>query len=196
MLIFALIATILTSGVSYGIMNPPPPDQFFAMWLLGSNGLVANYYPNNSSTLVVREPVNWSIGVYNHMNGLEYVVVRVKLLNSTLSSPDELKGTPSSVSEIFEFSRILVDNETWSIPFAWMIMNLTQDRGGLAITGLSINQILMNGNLGSATSGINFRLVFELWSYDENSGKLSFSWTAAGANQSVWTQIWFNATAT
>jgi uncharacterized membrane protein len=166
------------------------------MWILGSNGLAENYYPNNNSTLTQGEPVNWTLGVYNHMGELEYVVVRVKILNSTLASPNELTGTPSPVDEIFEFSRILVDNETWSIPFGWSILNLTQQGQSVLLTGLSINQTSLRGNLGSATSGINFRLVFELWSYDENTSASTFSWNAQGTTHSVWTQIWFNATTT
>lgn len=196
MLVFALIATILASGVAYETLSPAPSEQFFAMWILGSNGLAENYYPNNNSTLTAREPVNWTLGVYNHMNGLEYVVLRVKLLNASLSSPDELNGTPSPVPEIFEFSRILLNNETWSIPFAWEILTLTQQGRSVLVTGLSINQTLLKGNLGSSVSGLNFRLVFELWSYDETGGNLLFSWSANGNNRSVWTQIWFNATLT
>ena len=195
-LIFALIATILTAGVAYLILKPTPTEQFFAMWILGANGLAENYYPNNNSTLTVGEPVNWTLGVYNHMGDLEYVIVRVKLINSTSTGPDELTGTPSPAPEIFEFSRILVDNETWSIPFVWRILNLTQQGQNLVLTQMSINQTLLNGNLGSATSGNNFRFVFELWFYDENSGSLAFTWNGASGTHSVWTQIWFNATMT
>jgi uncharacterized membrane protein len=195
-LIFALIATMVTSGAAYRVLTPAPTEQFFAMWVLGSKGLAEDYYPNNNPTLAVREAVNWTLGVYNHMDGLEYVVVRVKLLNSTLSSPDELTGTPSPIPEIFEFKRILLDNETWSIPFAWRILNLTQQGQSLLITGLTANQTPLKGSLGGATSGINFRLVFELWFYDETGSKLSFSWNTQGTNHSVWTQIWFNATLT
>jgi uncharacterized membrane protein len=187
---------MIASGVAYGTLNPGRSEQFFAMWILGSSGLAENYYPNNNSTLAQGEAVNWTLGVYNHMGQLEYVIVRVKLLNSTSPSPNELTGTPSPVGEIFEFSQILVDNETWSIPFVWRILNLTQQGQSLLMTGLSINQTSLTGNLGSATSGINFRLVFELWSYDANSNKSTFSWNTQGTTHSVWTQIWFNATMT
>jgi uncharacterized membrane protein len=187
---------MVTSSVAYLILNPPPTEHFFAMWVLGPNGLAEDYYPNNDSTLTIGEPVNWTLGVYNHMRGLEYVLVRVKLLNSTISSPDELTGTPSPAPEIFELRRILVDNETWSIPFVWEIQNITRQGQVLAVTRMSINQTLLSGNLGSAILGNNFRLVFELWFYDQNSGNLTFSWNSAGSQHSVWTQIWFNATMT
>lgn len=193
---FALVATLVTSVVAYTALFPSPKEQFFATWILGSSGLAEDYYPNNNSTLTVGEVIDWTLGVYNHMNGLEYVVLRVKLLNSTLSAPDELTGSPSPVSAIFEFSRILVNNETWSIPFTWRIASLTKQSQSLLITGLSVNEILLTGNLASAISGLNFRFVFELWFYDISTSTLSFAWTAGGATHSVWTQIWFNATTT
>lgn len=193
---FALVATLVTSVVAYTSLFPSPNEQFFATWVLGSNGLAENYVPNNNSTLTAGELINWTLGVYNHMNGLEYVVIRVKILNSTLSSPDELTGTPSPVSAIFEFSRILVDNETWSIPFTWRIVSLTKQSQSLLITGLSVNETLLTGNLASAISGLNFRFVFELWFYDASTSMLSFAWAAGGATHSAWTQIWFNATMT
>lgn len=191
---FALIATVIVSGAAYVFLNPAPSEQFFAFWILGGNGLAEDYYPNNNSTLVVGEPVNWTLGVYNHMGDLQYVVVRVKLLNSTLASPDELTGTPSPTPEIFEFSRILVDNETWSIPLLWKITTLTQHGQDLVLSQMSIDQVTISGNLCSAASGNNFRLVMELWFYDPSSGNLAFSWSSASGKHSVWTQIWFNAT--
>jgi uncharacterized membrane protein len=193
---FALVAIVVASVLAYTALFPHPTEQFFATWVLGADGLAEDYYPNNNSTLTVGELINWTLGVYNHMNGLEYAVLRVKLLNSTLSSPDELTGTPSPVSEIFEFSRILVDNETWSIPFAWRIVSISKQGFSTMITGLAINGTSFTGNLGSAISGINFRLVFELWFYDASKNMLSFAWTADGTTHSAWTQIWFNATVT
>ncbi|MGD0176592.1 MAG: hypothetical protein ABSC50_07190 [Candidatus Bathyarchaeia archaeon] len=193
---FALVATVVTSVVAYTTLFPLPKEQFFAMWILGSDGLAEDYFPNNNSTLTAGEAISWTLGVYNHMNGLEYVVLRVKMLNSTLSSPDELTGTPSPVSTIFEFSRILVDNETWSIPFTWRIVSLSRQTQSVMITGLSVNQTLVTGNLASAILGINFRFIFELWFYDASTNMLSFAWTSSGATHSAWTQIWFNATMT
>jgi hypothetical protein len=164
------------------------------MWVLGSNGLAEHYYPNDNPNLAVGDQVNWTLGVYNHMASIEYVVVRVKLLNSTLASPDEVTGKPSPVSPLTEFTRVLLDNETWSIPFVWKILNATQKGGSLSITRLSVNQTLLSGEFASAVSGFNFRFVFELWFYDENANDLVFSWRTSDTSHSVWTQIWFNAT--
>lgn len=196
LLAFIIVATIVASGVAYGVLNPPPSEQFYAMYILGSNGLAENYYPNDNPNLTVGEPINWTIGVYNHMGSLQYVVVRLKLLNSTLRSPDELTGTPSTAAPLFEFARILVNNETWSIPFVWKLLAISSSASEVLITSISINQITLTGNLVKAVSGINYRLVFELWFYDTAANDLVFSWHAQSGQHSVWTQIWFNVTTT
>jgi hypothetical protein len=196
LLAFAVVATIVVSGVAYGVLNPPPSERFYAMYILGSNGLAEHYYPNDNPNLTVGEPVNWMIGIYNHMGSLQYVVVRVKLLNSTLQSPNELSGTPSSVAPLLEFARVLVNNETWSIPFVWKLLGVSSSAGLVLITGISINQVAFTGDLVEAVSGINYRLVFELWFYDMATNALVFSWHAQSGQHSVWTQIWFNVTTT
>lgn len=194
LLVFMATTTIVTSGVTYAVLNPPPSERFYAMYILGSNGLAEHYYPNDDPDLAIGKPVNWTIGIYNHMGSLQYVVVRVKLLNSTLKSPDELTGTPSAVTPLFEFARVLVDNETWSVPFLWQILSISATSSGLLVTGISINQVTLAGDLARAVSGFNYRFVFELWFYDSVTNDLVFSWHTQSARYSVWTQIWFNVT--
>ena len=193
---FAVIATIATSGVAYTILYPAPPERFFAMYVLGSTGMAEHYYPNDNPSIGVGQEVHWTLGVYNHMGELEYVVVRVKLINSTTASPNDLTGTPSPAAAIFEFRRVLVGNETWSIPFTWQMTNLTQKANDVQITGLLLNDNPLSGRLASAESGYNFRFVFELWFYDERIADLTFSWQTNMGPRSVWNQLWFNGTIT
>jgi len=178
--------------VTYVTLNPPATEHFFATWILGANGLAEQYFPNDNANITLGEQINWTLGVYNAMATLEYVVVRVKLLNSTIASPNETSGNPSPSYSIFEFTRVLLPNETWTFPFVWSILNVTE-RGNLTIIGkLSINGNMVNGTLAEALLGIKFRFVFELWFYDVNMNQFAFSWTTANTHESAWTQIWFN----
>lgn len=186
--------TFVSGSVGYGILNPQPSEQYFAMWVLGATGMAQNYYPGNNPNLVPGENLNWTVGVYNHMGSIQYIVVRVKLINSTLPAPNDLTSQPSPESSIFEFTRVLLNNETWSIPFVWEILSTSQNESTLQITKLSINGIVINGDLARAVSGFDYRFVFELWFYDETTNKLSFSLQNEGEPRSIWTQIWFNAT--
>ena len=192
---FFVIVTMTVSALAYVELTTSYTDHFFSMWILGSNGLTENYFPSNNPNLIPGEQVNWTLGVYNHMSALEYVVVRVKLLNSTEISPNELTGVASPVQGIFEFARVLVSNETWTIPFPWDIVDSTSVNGVVLITGLSINGTMITANLAQAAGGLNFRFVFELWFYDQTAGNLAFSWSTPTSTYSAWTQLWFNATA-
>ena len=184
----------MASTVSYIYLNPQPEEPYFAGWILGSEGTAQHYFPNDNPSIVLREEVSWTLGVSNHMGSLQYVVLRVKLLNSTMTSPNATLGQPSPAPTIVEFARILLDNETWSIPFVWEILNYTYipNDEGLRITDLSINQNLFTGQFASTASGQNLRFVFEVWYYDTTNDDLAFAWQTQGVVQAVWTQIWFN----
>lgn len=191
---FALVMTIISSGAAYRALYPPPDEQYFAMWILGSDGFAQHYYPHDYSNLRLNEQVNWTIGVQNQMGTLEYVVVLVKLLNSTLPGPTSTTGSPSPGKPILEFTRVLIQNETWSMPFDWTIANASHANGSINIIGLSINGNQLEGQFASARSGYNFRFIFELWFYDDSSNGLVFSQPTTVGPRSVWTQLWFNAT--
>jgi len=194
LIVFFIVVTVSVSCLTYVSLNPSYTDQFFSMWIVGRNGFTSNYFPNNNPNLIPGEQVNWTIGVYNHMSALEYVVVRVKLLNSTQIPPNEQTGSPSPVSEVVEFARILVNNQTWTMSFPWIIADTTTANGAVLITRLSINGTTISGNLARAYGGVGFRFVFELWFYDQTSNDLAFSWTTPTSTYSVWTQLWFNVT--
>ena len=197
-IVFFILITTFVSATTYLELNANPvsAERFFAMWILGSTETTANYFPNNNTRLALSETVGWTVGVRNQVSDLEYVVVQVKLLNSTDTPPNEQTGIPSPRPILFEFARILTNNETWLIPFTWSIKSEISMDGNLQITGLVIDETSITGNLAIANSGINFRFIFELWYYNPNSNELAFSWSTPTGTYSVWDQLWFNATTT
>lgn len=119
-----------------------------------------------------------------------------KLLNSTDPSPADSQGQPSPRSQLLEFTRALVDNEIWSIPFVWEIRNITQRDQNRSISGLALDNTTFVGELAFVASCLNFRFVFDLRFYDEAANGLAFSWNVAEIQRSAWTQVWFTATIT
>jgi len=59
-----------------------------------------------------------------------------------------------------------------------------------------ILSVFRNGNVTDvkATFEYNFRLIFELWVFDQKSGKFVFGWTSGQELRCAWNQVWFNAT--
>jgi len=192
LLIFVVIITVVTSSLVYVYLYPAPQEQFFASWILDSQGLAEHYFPRDNPNVRVGEEVNWTLGVYNHMGSLQYVVIRVKLLNSTSASPNDTLGEPSPAPAILEFAQVLVSNQTWSIPFDWAISNYTVSGGTIVITSLSVNRNYLHGQLGKANFGRGFRFVFELWFYDIDTNSLVFPWYTNGLPTDSWTEVWFN----
>jgi hypothetical protein len=154
--------------------------------------MAEHYFPNDNPNIRLGEEVNWTLGVYNHMSALQYVVIRVKLLNSTSASPNDTLGEPSPAPVILEFAQVLVSNQTWSIPFDWEVSNYTVRAGNIVITSLLVNQSPLHGQFANAIFGQGFRFVFELWFYNIETNNLAFSWYTDGRPTDVWTQVSFN----
>lgn len=184
---------LIYSTIAYTLMNPRPREQFFQLYALGSQHMIGDYYPENTTTITLNTNVSWYIGVTNFMGSIQYVMVKVKLGNASIPPPNQTTSTPSPAPEVASFRRILMDNETWEIPFNWKIKSVEEREGELYIS-LEINGAETGVIEVGAVNGYNFRLIFELWSYDFQAGQFVFGWSSNGERRSAWIQLWFNTT--
>jgi len=192
--LFLTVTLILILGAStpvIGMFLPRSEEPFFVLALLGERGMADHYYPNGDPNIGVGSPVRWYLYLYNHMDGAQYVAVRVKVLNSTLPAPDSALCCPSPVPHFFEFRRVLVKNETWISPFFWRVSGATYQGDMVAVTQLVVNNVTLSLDT-RALGGHNFRLVFELWVYDDALGVFRFGWRSGQDYRCAWNQIWFN----
>ena len=192
-----LISLTVFSAVSYLASVPYPYDQFFALYTLGAAGTAEHYFPGDKVDILPGVGISWYVGVYNHMGKVQLVRVVFKILNQTIVGPDQLNNTPSARESFYETTRLLVTNETWILPVTWSILNATRPANTTAIHSLLFNgQVLTDHVEVDALYGFNYRIVIELWVYDDASGNFSFAWTANGEERSAYNQIWFNMTRT
>jgi hypothetical protein len=172
---------------------PRREEPFFALAVLGENGMAEHYYPGDDPNLKVGDAVRWTVYVYNHMGSAQYVSIRFKLLNSTMSAPNSTSCLPGSGPVFYEIRRVLTDNETLLQPFNWSIVDVGQIGDYVVIDGLSVN-----GNFikitSIAKSGSNFRIVIELWVLDHASNDFVFGWNYGDEMRCAWNQVWFNVT--
>jgi len=197
-LTFILICTVLIVAAFIPVVSaflPRNEEPFFALAVLGENGMAEHYYPDENSTIKVGTEVHWFIYIYNHMGKSQYVSIRVKILNSTIMTPNSTSCTPSEAPTTHEIRRILLENQTWSYPFNWILQNVTKFDNSTTINSLLINGERLQSNI-RARNGYNFRLVFELWVYDPSSDDLVFGWKSGQEPSCAWNQIWFNVTST
>jgi hypothetical protein len=172
---------------------PRREEPFFALAVLGENGMAEHYYPGDDPNLKVGDAVRWTVYLYNHMGSTQYVSIRFKLMNSTMSAPNSTSCLPGSGPVFYEIRRVLMDNETSLQPYNWTIMEINSIEDKVTIEGLLINGNFIKTN-STAEKGSNFRIILELWVYDPVSRDFVFGWNSDDELRCAWNQIWFNST--
>ena len=191
-----IILVILCETGAYLATTPRATEHFFEFYLLGRNGIMTAYYPQGGSNLRVGRNVEWTVGVQNYMGSVQLVEIRVKLANETINAPDDVNYTPSSAPELVTFDQFILDNGTWQFPFAWRISNATLTGESIRILALEVNNQTYQIADWSAEKGYNFRLIFELWTWQTESSAFIFDFGSNGGHRTAWLQMWFNLTNT
>lgn len=195
--LFMIGALVLILIVAVAVIShfwPRYEERFFELGLLGRNKMAEDYYPDGNSTLEVGSEMFWYVYIHSHMGSVQDVLVRVKLLNSTMPIPDDREHIPSSEPVFFELPVSLDVDETKMLPFPWSVLE-TEVSGNDSVT---VNRLLVNDEAvdvdvtARATSDIRFRVVFELWVLDESSGEYVFGWDSGKEFYSVSLYMWFS----
>ena len=195
----ALIAVFITllvvsEMVAYVVTTPRPNEQFFQIYVLGANHMAADYYPNGDPDIRIGEPITWYLGVTDNMGTVQLVSIRVKIGNQTIRPPDDQLALESPAPTVTEFRRFVQDNETFETPLVWIIPDAVSVANSTHIVALQINNETYQIQDCSATNGHNFRLIFELWTWQTETNAFEFGWTASGEHRVAWLQVWFNMT--
>jgi hypothetical protein len=189
MLITILIATIYIISLFW----PRYEEYFFELGLLGGNKKAEDYFLGNTSDVRVGSKIIWYIYLGNHMGSPQNVSIRVKLLNSTMLAPDDRSHEPSPYPVLVEVPVSLGVDETTLVPFVWEISEADFLNDSVIVNGLLINNVPVDVN-ASALVGSRFRLVFELWVYNQSLSDYRFFWTSKGELYSASIYMWFSAT--
>jgi hypothetical protein len=185
---------IVCEATAYAINLPQPRQPFFQFYVLGANHTAGGYYPMNDSNIYLREPITWYIGVVNNMGTVQLVSIRVKTSNQTIPPPDDQLGLESPAPTVTDFAQFLQDNETWEVPFVWSISNATSSSGATRILTVEINNQSYPATSWSASNGYNFRIIFELWTWQTDSNTFEYGWVTQETHSTAWLQVWFNMT--
>jgi hypothetical protein len=193
-LVFVSVCLIIMLAASAPVVVaflPSQDEHFFALAVLGEEGMAEHYYPDDDPNIEVGEDVHWTIYLLNHMGEIQYIALKVKLLNSTMIAPNSTSFTPSSALVVCEVKRVMLNNETWFFPFSWTISDVVQHGDLIDIRSLSVNGEAVDPH-SSALLGSDYRVVIELWVYNENLKEFRFGWVDGNEMRCAWNQIWFN----
>jgi hypothetical protein len=125
------------------------------------------------------------------MGTSQLFLLKVILANTTITGPDAARNIPTQGSLLMQSFRVVLNNETWSLPLQWSITGETNAGGSTTIQTMMVNNNPVNGGI-SAVNGKSFRIVLELWSYDTQEHNVIFSFEVSGVLNSIFNQVWFN----
>lgn len=194
LIVVFVILIVLCESIAYVTTTPRPREQFFQLYVLGVNHTTSHYYPNDNTNILLGEPVTWYLGVVNNMGTVQLVSIRAKISNETIKPPNDQQTVAAAAPVITDFARVLDDNETYEISFVWSISNATQSGKTMHILALQIDNETYTISDWSASNGYNFRLIFELWTWQTDSNAFEYGWNTAGDRHAAWLQLWFNMT--
>ena len=195
-IIFISICNVLIISACVPLIIASLPNKnepFFALAVLGEEGIADNYYPEDNLNIEIGDEVSWTIYLYNHMGETKYVAVRIKLINSTMMTPNSTLYKPSSAPINYEIRRILLNNETWLCPFSWSIQKIEFSEGYYVIKQLIVNDRTIETYV-NVRDGSNIRFILELWLYEKDLEDFQFRWRYDDEMGCVWNQVWFNIT--
>ena len=178
--IFVIGALVLVLTLTVALIStfwPRYEEQFFEFGLLGKDKMADRYYPNGNSTINMGSQVNWYIYVYNHMGSYQNVIVRIKLLNSTMDLPNDREHKPSPFISIAEFPLSLSVDDKLFVPFSWTITEAISQKNLTILKSMMVNDQMVEINVPASNSF--YRMVFELWVQDQGSGEYRFGWESS-----------------
>ena len=153
----------------------PGSEQFSQLYLLGPNQMAENY-PFN-----IEASQNYSIyvGVANQMGFSVYGMVYVEFMNQTDQLPNAATGVPCSLQPLYEYLFAVQNGESWESPLTFSVSDASFSGNQSFIKTLTLNDYVFNVNKPSLwdsnTTMFSYKLLFELWIYDTQSGTISFN---------------------
>ena len=172
--VFLVLILVVASPTLSMIVDWPVGERFTELWILGP-GHMAEDYPFN---VTENEVYSVFLGIGNHMRGLEYYVVYVKVRNQTELLPNATTGEPSTVVPLYEYRVFLSEGEVWE-------KNVTFSFSGIAVVGnvCRVSYLWVDGFRFSVNKtavrneedrGFYFQVFFELWRLDEATSEFQY----------------------
>ena len=173
---FIIFLTLTVALIS--IFWPRYEEQFFEFGLLGPDKLAESYFPKNNSAIEVGSQINWYIYLHNHyMGSQQNVIVKVKLVNSSIELPNDQSNKPTSFDSFTEFPLSLSTGDTLFVPLSWSIVETISNNNSTILKQLAFNDQTVDVDVSTSSNSF-FRMIFELWVYDSFSETYKFGWNS------------------
>ena len=180
------LGLVILSPTLAMVVRLPGGERFSELWILGP-GHMAEDYPFNVSGNSVHKMY---LGVGNHMGGLEYYLVYVKLRNQNESLPNNINGTPSVLPPLFEYRLFLEDGSVWERQVQFSFWGVSFEGNLSRVLRLSLDDSAVNVDKvavwNQTSKGFYYQLFFELWRYNATVSSFQYHDRFVG--------LWLNVT--
>lgn len=188
-LVLLVSFTVIYSSVAFYLFSPTPAQSFMGFGVLSNQGTLSQYVPGSGLGVTTNQTLSWHLQVLNRMGTVQFVRLVFRLGNLTTTSPTD-SGPADSLPQVGSAERFIANQDTASLNFTWKVVNATQ--AALIFLKLQVN----SGSpgwipLGSAT-GRDFRVIFELWTYDPSSNSFQYGWKDGNTWRGTFLQVWFD----
>jgi uncharacterized membrane protein len=160
--------------ISWMAPFPIEGESFSELWLLGPNGLAADY----PVTVRSGDSFDLYLGVGNHLGHSTYYLVYVKFSGQPQLLPNLSTSGSSPLLSVYEFQLFVADNEVWESPVTVELLGATVQDDVLVVESLAVNgkvfQVDCSATWNSEYNGFYFNLFFELWLYNSTSSSFQF----------------------
>ena len=166
---------IVASSAVSGLFSVPSGEQFSELYLLGSEH-TAEQYPYN---IVPNQDYTLYLNIGNHVGSLAYYRVYVKFLNASDDLPDSSLGKASPSQPVKEYRFLIMDEKTLETPITFAIANTHISNEQLIVGNVQLNgedvQLNKVAAWNSTRSEYLYKLLFELWIYNNESTMFEFT---------------------
>lgn len=189
-LVFLASFTIVYSSVAFFALSKAPAQAFIGFGVFASNGSLSNYYQNSGApNVTIGQTLNWHLQIANRIGRVQLAEIVVRMGNLTTIAPTETG--PANAPDIEESIITVPNGENSTVNFDWKILSVSHP-GRLTYLNLEINGKQVKPLIG-AVSGQGFRLIFELWTFEGQSGSFQYGYSGDNGRVGNWLILWFNS---
>ena len=156
------------------VVKLPKEESFSEIWILGPEFSATNYPLN----ILPNEVYKISLGIENHMGGVEYYKIHVKLRNQTDPLPNPEAGLATQLPSLYEYRIFLQDGKNWEAPLTFSFSEALFSENQSYMGSISINNLEFNidksASWDAAKKGYYYQLLIELWIYNSNFDSFMF----------------------
>ncbi len=188
-----LISVILIGGWFFLYQNFAQEIEttpHITLGILNDNKIIGDFYGNLEGTIGLSETMSNFIYVSNEFSESKNISIKIKILNSTMSTPDSIDCRPSQQPIIYEENIRLEKKQSINMPLNWSIRQTTHLDNFTHINFIKINKNEIVTDIKSLDNK-PFRLIVELWTYEEEYESYVFGYRYNNKKYAPWNQLWF-----